>query len=121
MLAAELVKLYQIENQAMVAKDTATLERLLAPEMHLIHMTGYDQPKKEWLAQIETEEMCYYSSEQENVTVDLLTEERAELTGQNLVSARIWGSKGTWRLQMKVYFEKRAGKWVIVKQVASTY
>ncbi|WOY89882.1 hypothetical protein R7892_04005 [Ligilactobacillus murinus] len=65
--------------------------------------------------------MRYYSSEQENVTVDLLAEERAELTGQNLVSARIWGSKGTWRLQMKVYFEKRAGKWVIVKQVASTY
>ncbi|WOY89883.1 nuclear transport factor 2 family protein [Ligilactobacillus murinus] len=46
MLAAELIKLYQIENQAMVAKDTVTLERLLAPEMHLIHMTGYASPKR---------------------------------------------------------------------------
>ena len=41
----QIIELYLAVNQAMVAKDMDKLDRILADDMHLIHMTGYDQSK----------------------------------------------------------------------------
>ncbi len=118
----EIIDLYQAENKAMVDKDINTLNKILAPGMTLTHMTGYVQPKEEWLSQIQSEEMKYYSSKEENIKDIQIDGDKASFVGQNRVKARIWGgSPSTWPLQMKMYFEKQNGKWIIVKQVASTY
>lgn len=47
---------YRQVNDAMVAKDTKTLAELIAPDSVLVHMTGYVQSVKEWLAQIEQDQ-----------------------------------------------------------------
>ncbi|EKS18254.1 hypothetical protein HMPREF9318_01753 [Streptococcus urinalis FB127-CNA-2] len=57
----ELIKIYRQINQAMVDHDTKFLRQLLKPETFLIHMTGYQQDVTEWLSQIESQEMNYYS------------------------------------------------------------
>lgn len=117
-----LKNLYRQVNDAMVAKDTKTLAELIAPDSVLVHMTGYAQPVKEWLAQIESEEMCYYAWQEDAIKAIHITDNTASLVGQSRVKARVWGAgPSTWRLQIKMEFENVDGKWKIIKQTASTY
>ena len=62
-----IIELYRQENQAMVDKDIVKLNEILAPSMELRHMTGYQQPKLEWIDQIQNGEMKYFSSVEENI------------------------------------------------------
>lgn len=118
----QIVQLYRAENEAMVKKDISRLDMILGDRMTLTHMTGYVQPKLEWIDQIQNEEMQYLESKEEAIKDIRVEENGGQLTGQNLVTAKIWGgSKNVWPLQMKMYFEKNNGRWVISKQVASTY
>ena len=117
----QIIELYRAVNQAMVAKDINKLDRILADDMHLIHMTGYDQTKNQWFAQIKSEQMRYYSTKEENIKDIKIEDNKASFIGQSRVDARIYGSRHTWRLQVKIFFEKRNGKWSIVRQEASMY
>lgn len=117
-----IIRLYRLENQAMVKKDIAILNKILAPTMQLQHMTGYVQPKLEWIDQIQNGEMKYYSSLEDNIKNIKIDGNKASLIGQNQVKASVWGSEiGTWRLQMKISFAKNNGQWLIINQIASTY
>lgn len=118
----QIVQLYRAENEAMVKKDISRLDMILGDRMTLTHMTGYVQPKLEWIDHIQNEEMQYLESKEEAIKDIRVEGNLGQLTGQNLVTAKIWGgSKNVWPLQMKMYFEKNNGRWVISKQVASTY
>ncbi|MGT2756987.1 nuclear transport factor 2 family protein [Streptococcus ovuberis] len=117
-----LEKHFRQVNRAMVDQDIDTLEVLLDKEMSLIHMTGYVQPKAEWLADIASGQMSYFSSTHEKVENVKIEGNRAKMTSYDLVEASIWGStRHTWRLKMDVHFEKKDGDWKIVKQIASTF
>jgi len=97
-----LKQLYRAENKAMVEKDLTTLDQLLAPMMTLTHMTGYVQPKLEWIDQIQNDEMQYLASKEEAITDVVIKGNRASLVGRNRVQAKIWGSHAnTWPLQMQ--------------------
>lgn len=117
----QIIRIYRQENQAMVEKDLPILKKILSDDMHLIHMTGYDQSKKEWLEQIKNEQMCYFSSEEESIHDLKIEGNKASFIGQNKVDARIYGSRNIWNLEMNMMFEKKAGAWLIVRQEASTY
>lgn len=117
-----LKQLYRQVNDAMVAKDTKKLAELLEPDTVLIHMTGYVQPVTEWLEQIDTGDMIYYSWQEDAIKNIKINGNTASLIGQSRVKARIWGAgPSTWRLQIKMEFENVDGKWKIIKQTASTY
>ncbi len=118
----EIINLYRLENEAMVKKDLVILNKILAPSMKLVHMTGYIQPKMEWIDQIQNGYFNYISSEEENIKDIKIEDNHAELTGQNQVKASLGGSSAhTWPLQMKMKFAKNNGQWIITDQVASTY
>ena len=107
---------YRQVNDAMVAKDKKTLAELIAPDSVLVHMTGYVQPVKEWLAQIESEEMRSYAWQEDAIKAIHITDNTASLVGQSRVKARVWGAgPATWRLQIKMDFEKIDGDWKIIK------
>lgn len=117
-----IIELYRQENQAMVDKDIVKLNEILAPSMQLQHMTGYMQPKLEWIDQIQNGEMKHFSSIEENIKEIVIEGNSASLVGQNKVMASVWGSQvATWPLQMKMEFTKSNGKWIIANQIASTY
>lgn len=117
-----LKQLYRQVNDAMVAKDTKKLAEILEPDTVLIHMTGYVQPVTEWLGQIDTGDMIYYSWQEDAIKNIKINGNTASLIGQSRVKARIWGAgPSTWRLQIKMEFEYVDGKWKIIKQTASTY
>ena len=118
----ELKYLYREENTAMVAKDLSRLNEILLPTMRLTHMTGYVQPKLEWIDQIQNGEMQYLSSQEAAIRDVHIDGNHASLVGQNRVQAKIWGGGvHTWNLQMQVFYTKQNGHWRIADQVASTY
>lgn len=118
----QIIELYRQENQAMVEKDISKLDEILSPNMSLTHMTGYVQPKLEWIDQIQNGQMKYFSSTEDNIKNIEISGDYASLIGQSQVKASVWGSGvNTWSLQMKMYFKKQNGAWLISKQEASTY
>lgn len=108
------------QAQLMIARDTIAMDKILDHQYTLTHMTGYVQPKAEWFDEVAKESMKYYSAKEVNHVVKI-NGNNADVTVQDLVDARICGTRNTWRLQQKMKLEKRNGKWIILTSVASTY
>lgn len=106
--------------ELMIARDTTAMNTMLDQQYTLTHMTGYVQSKSEWFAEVTKESMKYYSAKEVSINAKL-NGNKAEVIVQNLVDARIWGSRNTWRLQQKMELEKRNGSWIILNSVASTF
>lgn len=120
MTAPALEELHRALCEAMVYRDLAGLDAILADEFTLTHMTGYVQSRSEWLDAIESGEMRYHRME--TVEAAISTEGTAPaLTARTLTDATIWGSRATWRLSLRSWFEPRGDDWVITRTVASTW
>ncbi len=104
----------------MIAGNTAGIDHIVAPDFTLTHITGYVQSKTEWLNEINTGGMKYHAYQEVSAAIEL-QEDKAVFTGQNLLDARIWGSRNTWRLQQSMQLEKINGKWIIMNTVATTF
>ncbi|MDO5509278.1 MAG: nuclear transport factor 2 family protein [Weeksellaceae bacterium] len=107
-------------SELMMARDLNGMDKILDEDYSLTHITGYHQSKKEWFDEVRKESMKYYSVEEVSKLVKI-DGNKAEVIDRNLVDARIWGSRNTWRLQQILKFEKRDGKWIILESVASTF
>lgn len=113
--------LYEGMYRAMIAKDTVALGRLLTEDSVLVHMTGHRQSRKEYLSEIASGVLNYYSVETDalEITVDGDT---ARMTGRSRVNAAVYGGgRHTWRLQMDLQLRKENGMWRIAYSRASTY
>lgn len=101
----EIADFIDRRNKAMVERDIETLRSLMADDLVLVHMSGQTQSKEEWLEEIRNETMRYYSIGIENlrITVD---GDRATATYTSIMDARIWGSRGTWRMNSTMNLEK---------------
>jgi len=112
--------LFDAMGQAMVAGDVEQLDGLLAEEFTLTHMTGYVQPKAEWLEAIASGEMQYHRME----TVEATSNPEGTapgLTARTLTDATIWGTRATWRLTLRSWLELQGEEWVVARTVASTW
>ena len=118
--ASQVLEVTRRLTQLMIDKNTTELNKILDPHFTLAHITGYVQPKDEWFSEIETERMKYYSYKEVKTSVEI-ERDKATFVGQNLLDARIWGIRNTWRLQQTMQLEKRNGKWIILKSVATTF
>lgn len=106
--------------ELMIRKNVSEMEKILDEKYTLTHITGYVQPKDEWFKEVLSERMRYYSAKEVNYTVRI-NENKAEVIVQNLVDARIWGSRNIWRLQQVMKLERKEHKWIILSSVASTF
>ena len=66
-VAAAVSANYDGQRRAMVAGDAEALGELLAGDFTLVHMTGYRQPRAEWLADVRSGAMTYHSMEDESL------------------------------------------------------
>lgn len=117
----QIQALYEAMYRAMIAKDTVELGRLLTDDSVLVHMTGHRQPRKEYLSEIASGVLNYYSVETDSleITVDGDT---ARMVGRSRVNAAVYGGgRHTWRLQMDSQLRKENGVWRIAYSRASTY
>ena len=117
----QIQELYATLYNAMVAKDTATLNRVHADGFVLIHMTGMRQSKAEYIRAIADGTLNYYSAEHEEMEITIKGN-TATLTGKSRVTAAVFGgSRGTWRLRLRFTLEKQNGQWRFTSSQASTY
>ena len=107
-------------TQLMIDKNTAAMNKILDAHFTLTHITGYVQSKVEWFSEIESERMKYYSFKEVKISIKI-DGDKATFVGQNLLDARIWGTRNNWHLQQVMQLEKRNGKWIILKSVATTF
>ncbi len=117
----QIQQLYETMYQAMVAKDTATLNRVYADEMVLIHMTGMRQSKRQYLDAIADGTLNYYSAQHEQMDINI-DGDHATMTGRSRVTAAVFGGgRSTWRLQLRFKLVKRDGRWLFTEASAGTY
>lgn len=117
----QIQRLYMAMYRVMIAKDTVALGHLLTDDSALVHMTGHRQPRKEYLSEIASGVLNYYSVETDSleITVDGDT---ARMVGRSRVNAAVYGGgRHTWRLQMDSQLRKENGVWRIAYSRASTY
>ena len=115
----QLKDLYAEMWQALISKDISTLEKIHSDEFILTHMTGMNQPKKEYLRCVQDGTLNYFSSTPENIFVDVKAK---KLIGQSKVEAAVFGGgKHVWRLQLAFDVEKINGKWILTYGKASIY
>lgn len=107
-------------TQLMIDKNIEAMNKILDTHFTLTHITGYVQSKAEWFDEIESEQMKYFSFKEVKTSVKI-DEDKATFVGQNLLDARIWGTRNNWRLQQTMQLEKRNGEWIILKSVATTF
>ncbi|SHK13899.1 protein of unknown function [Chryseobacterium polytrichastri] len=116
----QILTVTQTLTELMIEKDIIGINKIVDVDFTLTHITGYVQSKKDWFTEIESEQMKYYSYTEVKTSVSI-TADKATFVGQNLLDARIWGTRNTWRLQQTIQLEKRNGKWIILKSVATIF
>jgi len=115
------ITLYRQFNQAMAADDVQQLDQLLAPDFTLTHMTGYVQPRAEWLTEVGNGQMHYFKSVEDQVKA-VATDQGWQVTGQNLVTASIHGSGShAWPLKTVMNMKMIDGHLMIGQSVVTTY
>jgi len=107
-------------DESMIAADAEHLDALLGEGFSLTHMTGYVQPKAEWLDEIRRGSMRYHSIRRRSSSVDV-DGARAVVITRDIVDATIWGSRANWRLQMTTSLSRQHGSWVPTRSVATTW
>ena len=117
----QIVRLYEDMLQYMIAKDTISLGGLLSDDSVLVHMTGHRQSKAEYLREIASGVLNYYSAQTDSIDITV-DGDKARLIGRSRVNAAVYGGgRHTWPLQMDSKLECIGGLWKITWTKASTY
>ena len=117
----QIQSLYVAMYKAMMAKDTLALGKLLSDDSVLVHMTGHKQSKQEYLSEIASGVLNYYSVETDSLDI-VVNGDTARMIGRSRVNAAVYGGgRHTWRLQMDSQLRKIDGKWLITYSRASMY
>jgi ketosteroid isomerase-like protein len=101
--------------QAMIAKDIAALDTILADDVRYIHSPGFAENKAEYLAGLEKGRYDYEAITSRNVTVKVLgdtaimhgtVEMKVSETGKprdllHLLFTLVWIRDGAWRLFLR--------------------
>lgn len=111
---------YEAQRDAMVAGDASALGDLLADGFTLTHMTGYVQDRDDWLADVRSGRMTYHSIEDVSVSVSD-DEAHPVVDVRTRTDATIWGSRGLWRLRLRITYARLDDGWVATRNVASTW
>ena len=117
----QIALLYEDMLRYMIAKDTVSLGALLSDDSVLVHMTGHRQSKGEYLREIASGVLNYYSAQTDSIDITV-DGDKARLVGRSRVNAAVYGGgRHTWPLQMDSRLERICGQWKIVWTKASTY
>lgn len=119
---ADVLALLNALHGAMVDADTRTLGALLEPEYALTHITGYVQPKAEWLAVIRAGSFDYHR-------IELLPGWKAVqhstdgvcVTGRGIFDATIQGCHAPWRLAFTLWLRPHDDRWLFTKAHYTTF
>ena len=116
----DIFHLFRMQLFAMQQGDITTLSELLHPDFTLTHITGYIQPKDEWLSQMQSGQFIYHHIDEKSISVDFHGDE-TRLVGRIVADATVYGSRAKWQLQFTQHLSRRKDTWIIHDGVATTW
>lgn len=116
----ELEVLYQQARycQAMTEADTDTLREIASEEMAFTHMSGRQQTREEYFADIENGSLAYFTIGMENPVVEV-NGDIASVTYTSVLDANAYGAEGTYHITGTHWFEKQDGEWIAINDPES--
>jgi hypothetical protein len=108
----ELMTVLRALHAAMVEARIDALDGLLDKDYSLEHITGYVQPRDEWLDAIRSGEFMYHHIELDDRTLALkITGQTATISGRGVFDATINGMHAPWRLRFALACSRQGGQW----------
>ena len=101
--------------QAMTDTDIDKMREIVSEDMIFTHMSGRQQTREEYFADIERGRLNYFTIGIENPSIT--TEgDIAEITYTAVLSANAYGARGTYRMTGTHRYEQRDGEWIAVNR-----
>ena len=112
---------YRQMYRGMIENDRGLLSDVLGDTFVLVHMTGMRQSKEAFIRAVEDGTLNYYSADHQRMDAEIHGD-TAELVGQSLVNAAVFGGgRNTWHLQLRLKLIRAGGAWKVTEARASTY
>ncbi|MBQ6729382.1 MAG: nuclear transport factor 2 family protein [Bacteroidales bacterium] len=102
-------------NAAMVSADTAALAAMMDEAIVLRHLSGATQTRSEWLADVQSGTMRYHNVEKRDVRIRQEEDGSIKVRFTSIITATIWGSRGTWTLHPIMRLVRKDGRLVRVE------
>ncbi|MBD5526550.1 MAG: nuclear transport factor 2 family protein [Lachnospiraceae bacterium] len=111
----QLSVLYQQARycQAMTEADTDTLREIVSEDVVFTHMSGRQQTREEYFADIENGSLRYFTIGIDSPVVEV-DGDLASVTYTSVLNANAYGARGTYRMDGTHWFEKQGGNWISV-------
>lgn len=111
--AEEQAVLYQQARycQAMTEADTETMTEITSPDMIFTHMSGRQQTREEYFADIADGNLQYFTIGIENPVVNI-NGSYASVSYTSVLNANAYGAKGTYRIDGTHWYEKQDENWI---------
>ncbi len=99
--------------QAMTEADVDALREMIAEDTVFTHMSGRQQSREEYLADIENGSLRYFSIGMENPVVEV-DGDLASVTFTSVLNANACGARGTYRISVTHWYERQDDVWIAV-------
>ena len=111
--ADEQAVLYQQARycQAMTEADTETMRGITSPDMIFSHMSGRQQTREEYFADIADGNLQYFKIGIENPVVSI-NGSYASVSYTSVLNANAYGARGTYRIDGTHWYEKQNENWI---------
>lgn len=111
--ADEQAVLYQQARycQAMTEADTETMREITSPDMIFTHMSGRQQTREEYFADIADGNLQYFTIGIENPVVNI-NGSYASVSYTSVLNANAYGARGTYRIDGTHWYEKHGENWI---------
>ncbi len=106
-----VLKAFETMQQAMIDKDMDTLDKVIKDGTIFTHMSGKQQTKAEYFADIKNGTLNYYGYHIADLFISV-DGDHAVLTCTTTLDAKVYGFSGSWDLHTNAYFEKTNGEWI---------
>ena len=110
----ELLNFFINFIQAIIKKDKSTMESSLDSSFVLVHMSGNEEPKNQFISDVMGGVLNYFHSKIINPKIKINNNSAEMIVDVNL-DAKVYGMKGNWTLHSKNIFQKKNGKWYFVR------
>lgn len=113
--AEQLLVLYQQARycQAMTDADIDTMRETVPEDTVFTHMSGRQQTREEYFADVKSGALRYFTIGIENPVVEV-DGDTASVTYTSVLNANAYGARGTYRMAGTHWFERRDGEWLTV-------
>jgi len=100
--------------------DTSALDDLLDDGFTRTHMTGYAQPKAEWLAQTRQGRFVYHTIDKKSTTLEI-DGDTARLVVRTVTYATVYGTRANRPLRLATDYARKGDTWVVRRTEATTW